>query len=168
MCVGFGHVVVTRTNTCAPFRRWSHTFNTSNLGKRRIFLKKNMSLAHAVDMDIKHMYALVCGTYTMDKQTFPHVLKWCIRRHTYVCAWQHSIYIRKRTLTHVQKRCLRWNTQRIKLKTHISACSKTKFAPKYVCFRKPTYHINRKMNINAGSKLMFAFKYFAYKPKNKH
>ena len=124
MCVCFGHVVVTRTNTCAPFRRWSHKFNTSNLGKRRIFLKKNMSLAHAVDMDIKHMYALVCGTYTMDKQTFPHVLKRCVRRHTYVCAWQHSIYIRKRTLTHVQKRCLRCNTQRIKLKTHISACLK--------------------------------------------
>ena len=132
MCVCFGHVVVTRTNTCAPFRRWSHKFNTSNLGKRRIFLKKNMSLAHAVDMGIKHMYALVCGTYTMDKQTFPHFLKRCVRRHTYACAWQHSIYIRKRTLTHVQKRCLRCNTKHIHHKTHISACSNR-------CLRRKTY-----------------------------
>ena len=85
----------------------SQSYFFSNLANLRIFLKKNMSLAHAVDMDIKHMYALVCGTYTMDKQTFPHVLKRCVRRHTYVCAWQHSIYIRKRTLTHVHKRCLR-------------------------------------------------------------
>jgi hypothetical protein len=82
----------------------------SNLAKFRIFLKKNMSLLHAVDMDVTHMYAWGFEMNTMEKQTFPHVQKRCLRRNTYACARQHSIYIRKCTLAHDQKRCLRRNT----------------------------------------------------------
>ena len=128
-CVCVSAMLLSREPTHAHLLKGGHK---SNLAKWRIFLKKNMALSHPVDMDVKHMYALVFGMNTMEKQTFPHVQKRCLRRNTYACARQHRIYIRKRTLTHVQKRCLRWNTKHINRKTHISACSN-------ICLRRNTY-----------------------------